>query len=117
MKNRYIGVLAAVLAMATVLAGCATTTNVRFNTSEEGASVAIDGEKIGTTPVLYRMSNAIWEDAEIKITKPGFKDLYTGAKKEVKAVNVVGTLFLGLPILWVYGPKPNQYFELMPAAE
>ena len=95
--------------------GCVTSTRVRINSDVEGAEVYIDGQKIGTTPTEIALSNAIWEDPDVVLKKEGYKDLHTNVKKEVKAVNLVSGLLLWLPsLLWVYGPKSNQNYMMIP---
>ncbi|WP_296668351.1 PEGA domain-containing protein [Treponema sp. UBA785] len=98
-------------------ASCVTQTRVNFLTDVDGAEVYVDGEKIGTTPVQKKLSNAVWKDPDILIKKEGYKDLYTGLNKEIKGVNLVSGLLLWWPSLfWVYGPKKNQSYMLMPSA-
>lgn len=100
-----------------VCASCVTQTRVNFSTDVDGAEVFVDGEKIGTTPVQKKLSNVVWENPDILIRKEGYKDLYTDLKKEIKGVNLVSGLFLFWPALfWVYGPKKNQSYILVPSA-
>lgn len=69
--------------------------------------------------LLFRkkLSNGVLEDPDILIKKEGYKDLYTDLKKEIKGVNLVSGLILFLPALfWVYGPKKNQRYILVPSA-
>lgn len=97
-------------------ASCVTQTRVNFLTDVDGAEVYVDGEKIGTTPIQKKLSNAVWEDPDILIKKEGYKDLYTGLNKEIKGVNLVSGLLLWWPSLfWVYGPKKNQSYMLVPS--
>lgn len=98
-------------------ASCVTQTRVNFSTDVDGAEVYVDGEKIGTTPVQKKLSNAIWNNPDILIKKEGYKDLYTDLNKELKGVNLVSGLLLWCPSLfWVYGPKKNQSYMLLPSA-
>jgi hypothetical protein len=114
MKTRVIAGFLAVLFFASIFSGCVTSTNVRFSTNIDGAAITVDGENIGKTPTQTTMSNAIWENPDIVIKKDGYKDLHVDIKKEVKVVNLVCGLLLFWPsLLWVYGPKANQNFELM----
>lgn len=66
--------------------GCSTT--VHFNATVdgepiEGAKVYVDGQLIGETPTTAKLSNAVWEDPDIKITADGYRQLNTGLKKEI----------------------------------
>ena len=63
---------------------CVTQTRVSFLTDIDGAEIYVDGEKIGTSPVTTKLSNAIWNDPDILIRKDGYKDLYTDLTKEIK---------------------------------
>jgi len=98
-------------------ASCVTQTRVNFSTDVDGAEVYVDGEKIGTTPVQKKLSNAIWNNPDILIKKEGYKDLYTDLNKELKGVNLVsGLLLWWSSLFWVYGPKKNQTYMLVPSA-
>ena len=99
----------------TLVTSCVTHTRVSFNTDVPGADVYVDGEYIGKTPATTRMSNAVWDDPDILIRKDGYKDIHTGTKKEIKAVNLIFGLFFWLPsLLWVQGPLSHQYYMLTP---
>ncbi|MBN2874298.1 MAG: PEGA domain-containing protein [Spirochaetales bacterium] len=118
MKARIIAFSLLLVLMVFLFSGCVTNTNVRFETSEPGAMVMIDGESIGTTPAQVQMSNAIWEDPDVLIKMEGYKDVRAGVDKEVKGVNLIFGLILWWPsLLWVYGPEANQYYELIPAQQ
>ena len=95
--------------------GCVTSTRVHINSDVEGSEVYIDGEKVGTTPTEIALSNAIWEDPDVVLKKDGYKDLHTNVKKEVKTVNLISGLLIWSPsLLWVYGPKANQNYMMIP---
>lgn len=118
MKLKKIGAsfIAGIL-LVVVCASCVTQTRVNFSTDVDGAEVFVDGEKIGTTPVQKKLSNVVWENPDILIKKEGYKDLYTDLKKKIKGVNLVSGLILFWPALfWVYGPKKNQSYILVPSA-
>lgn len=118
MKLKKIGAsfIAGIL-LVVVCASCVTQTRVNFSTDVDGAEVFVDGEKIGTTPVQKKLSNVVLENPDILIKKEGYKDLYTDLKKEIKGVNLVSGLILFWPALfWVYGPKKNQSYILVPSA-
>lgn len=98
-----------------LLSGCVSTTNVHFATNVSGAKITVDGKDIGTTPTEYKMSNAIWEDPDIVISKDGYKTINVSPEKELKTVNLVCGILLWWPsLLYVSGPKSNQNFELVP---
>ncbi|WP_294428642.1 hypothetical protein [uncultured Treponema sp.] len=97
------------------LSSCVTETSVYFTSDEsaDGATLYIDGRTYGTIPTQVRLSNAVWENPDILLKKEGYRDLHTDLKKEIKGVNLVCGLLLWWPsLLWVYGPKPFQYYNL-----
>lgn len=113
MKNKIIAIVCLVFFLGLSFSSCVTSTNVRFESDVEGATVLVDGEDIGTTPVQHKLSNAIWEDPDVVLKKDGYKDQTFSVKKEVKMVNLVCGLILWWPsLLWVYGPKKVQSFSL-----
>ncbi len=115
--KRFGASLTAGILIAVFCTSCVSQTRVNFRTDVEGADVYVDGEKIGTTPVQMKLSNAVWNDPDIVIKKDGYKDLYAGLKKEAKGANIVLGVLLWWPsLLWCYGPKKNQNFMLEPSA-
>lgn len=101
------------IASAVLVTSCVTSTKVTFNTNAEPATLIIDGENKGQTPVTVRMSNGIWNDYEVILKRDGYFDMRTSVKKNIKPVNLVFGAFLWTPsLLWVYGPKDYQYFEM-----
>lgn len=112
MKNLLVLLLAAMM-----FAGCVT--RVFFDSSEEGAEVYLDGEKLGETPFAAEISAYAWYDPFVVIKKEGYKDLKTELKKAPRAGNIAaGVIFIGalpisMPCLFTcYGPDKRQYFEL-----
>lgn len=103
------------LAVAVIfLAGCVTNTMVTIETNPPEATVYVDHKEIGESPVTVQMSNAVWNDPDILIQLPGYKDLRTSVEKEIKVANLVSGLLLIWPaFLWVYGPEKYQYFDLI----
>lgn len=93
-----------------VLAGCSTT--VMIDTNVEKASVRLNGRDIGETPVTVELSNAIWEEYYVDISKSGYKSVHAYLQKEPKVGPIIGGFFIYIPWLYAYGPAPNQYFYL-----
>lgn len=113
MKNLLIVFLAAVMC-----SGCVT--RVFFDSSEEGAEVYLDGEKVGETPFAAEISAYAWYDPFVVVKKEGYQDLKTELKKTPRAGNIAaGVIFnfwalpISLPCFFTcYGPDKRQYFEL-----
>lgn len=114
-QNKLIVGIIASFMMISIFSSCVTQTRVNINSDVEGATVYIDGQKIGTTPVQVSLSNAVWEEPDVLLKKDGYKDLHTNLTKEVKIVNAVAGLLIWWPsLLWCYGPKTNQNYILTP---
>jgi len=106
--------LALPLSALVLFTSCATTVNFQANAAD--AELSIDGEPQGRIPVRMEMSNLVFNPYEVELTAPGYLPYHGKVEKEVKALALVGGLFLYLvPWLWAYGPKANQYFELIAA--
>jgi len=113
-SKKRISEISVLLLVVLLLSSCVTTTKVNFTTNNEPAVLFIDGKNKGQTPLVVKMSNGIWNEPDIIIRKNGYQDLHTSIKKDVKPVNLIFGLFLWTPsLLWVYGPKEYQYFEMI----
>ena len=98
--------------------GCITYTDVTFESNIEGADLYIDGEYIGEMPLQVSLSNAIWEDTNIRVTTEGFKESHKKLEKVIQPVNLVVGWFLFPPsLLYCYGPDSYQYYRLFPVEE
>lgn len=103
------------LVLVLFLASCVSSTRVSFYSNVEGAEVYVDGELIGNTPVTVKMSNAIWEWPDITIKKDGYEEIKdVQLAKELKVPNaVLGVLVNEFALLWVWGPKKVQHYNLV----
>ena len=105
------------LAGALFLSGCVASSQVTFNVQNTkgqpvSAKVFVDGEMIGDSPAVTKMSNGVWNDPEIRVTKDGFRPYRSGVVKEAKVANVVIGFIIWPAWLWCYGPKKQQYVIL-----
>jgi hypothetical protein len=91
-------------------------TMVRIDTPDvRGATVRLDGEKLGTAPIEKKLSNGIWNQYDVVIEKDGYRTYRAPLRKEVKVGNLIGGILLFWPgLLWVYGPQASQTIELEP---
>ncbi len=110
---------ALVLALATS-AGCATAT--RLHTHPEGATVWVNGELIGKTPVVYENDPGLPRRYHVQLYKPGYAplDFYLDAKLSW-LWGYVGAVTL-VPYLWAWSLGRDYVFALEaertpPAAE
>ncbi|MDZ7797367.1 MAG: PEGA domain-containing protein [Candidatus Marinimicrobia bacterium] len=68
------------LVIALLLTGCSTL--VRIDTpNTPGATVKVDGKVWGNTPVEKELSDAIWENYAVEVSKKGYKTYYGGTRK------------------------------------
>lgn len=102
-----------------IVSGCSTMTSVTFRSNVDGATVIVDGVTLGKTPFTVEMSNLITNPYYATIIKEGYQPLKTKIVKEPKIFNIVTGVVLSpvtffIPLLWIEGPMPNQYFTLNP---
>jgi hypothetical protein len=98
-------------ALVLLISGCSTM--VAIQTDPEGASVKINGQPVGKTPLTTELSNFDFDDYVVEVKKDGYEPLTAALQKEFKVGQFIVGLLLWWPeLLWVYGPKPLQTFEL-----
>ncbi len=107
--------VALALALPTSGAGCATAT--RLHTRPEGATVYVDGELIGKTPVVYDNDPGLPRRYHVQLYKPGYAplDFYLDAKMSW-LWGYVGAVTL-VPYLWAWSLGREYVFALTPAGE
>ncbi len=103
--------LALLLIAIVMLSSCSTL--VRIETNVPDATVKIDGQVVGKTPLEVNLSDAIWEKYDVVIEKNGYAVIRSRLNKEFKVGTFIGGLFVWPLLLWTYGPEPNQNFELV----
>ena len=103
-------VTALVLISVLVLGSCATLVTIETNVPD--ATVKLDGQVIGKTPIETKLSDGIWEKYLVVIEKPGYAVFRGSLRREFKVGTFIGGLFLWPLLLWTYGPEPYQTFEL-----
>jgi hypothetical protein len=104
--------LIALLLVAMVLfMSCSTMTHINVVPSD--AKIKLNDQTIDTG--TQSLSNFDFTDYSVQISKDGYKTLNTSLKKEFKVgAFIVGLLLWWPELLFVYGPAPNQTFELEP---
>jgi hypothetical protein len=118
MKNKVICTAILFVFCCSLMLGCATSSNVTFDSSVRGANVKIDGKDVGRTPLTVKMSNAVWENPDVVITAEGYRTWIGAPEKEMKLSAAIVGYFLFWPaLLWSYGPSKYQYFTLYPEQE
>ena len=101
--------------LATLIAvtGCSSTTLI--NSEPSGASLYIDGMKVGTTPYTYTDSKIVGATTILKFKKEGYEDLNAAINKSEKANigAIIGGVFVLVPFLWTMEYKPERTYELI----
>jgi uncharacterized protein YceK len=95
-----------------LLSGCASTT--LFTTSPIGATVYVEGEKMGTTPYKYSDTKIAFSSTPITFKKNGYKDLNIILKRSEQPAlaAILGGLLVYVPLLWVTEYKKSHFYEL-----
>lgn len=106
---------ALVLALSSPLTGCASSTTI--SSEPEGASLKIDGQPVGNTPVSFTENTVwVWTDHQITLERKGYHS-YNGLMQATisPAHLVVGVLcmFPLLPLAFVGQFKPRYHYVLM----
>jgi len=111
--------IALIIAMSFLIftAGCETT--VRLTTEPAGLYVYHDGMKVGRSPVTFTADNFILEEHKVRFKKDGRTVNVVRLRKEIKWEPLIAgicggmmCLFPGVLVLWSYGPRENQHFDM-----
>ncbi len=103
--------LVAALTVQVTLTSCVST-DVLFESSPSNATVALDGQQIGTTPVTHKIGNGFWIDPVVVVEHDGYAPAITSLEKEVKWGNVLLYWLYFVPLIWVWGPEEEQFVSL-----
>jgi hypothetical protein len=97
--------------------GCTSTTVIRSEPS--GATLYIDGSKMGKTPYTYADTKIVGSTTFLKLTKEGYEEFETVIRRdeEFQAGPCIGGVFFLFPLLWVMGYRPEHVYELTPEAQ
>ena len=107
-----------IVLVAVFVMSCSTTTSFivydhATGNELEDYTIQIEGKTLryGETITL---SNAVWKEYNAIVRKDGYRLLRVNLQKEVKPVPLIfGLLLTTIPLLWCYGPEPNQTFMLV----
>jgi hypothetical protein len=109
---KRVGVILVSIMLIISVTGCATTTMIKANV--DGAKVTMNGGNVGTTPVVLSLSDFDFANYNVTISKDGYKTVTAPLAKEFKVGAFIGGLFVWPFLLWIWGPAPNQNFDLVP---
>jgi hypothetical protein len=112
MKLRRVSILMALLAASAMATGCATTT--RFNSSPEGAAVYLDGERIGTTPVVHYDRGSLPQRHRIQLELEGYEteEFYIDRELALVYSLLVVPATFGVGALWGWWMPDRYMFTL-----
>lgn len=113
LHSRSTRLIAAASAVA-LSTGCASTTVI--HSDPEGATLYIDGSKVGRTPYTYSDTKTLGATTRIQLRKDGYEDFETvmTRNEQFQADACIGGVFFFIPYLWVMGYNPERNFELTP---
>lgn len=101
-----------------IFESCVSSTRVVIDSKPSNADVYSEGQYLGKTPVSTKLSNLVWDDPDIILSKEGYNNMPVTLKREPKIPNIVIGYFVNIfAYLWCYGPKENQCFVLTPIDE
>lgn len=105
--------LCLLLAITVFVGGCTSTT--RINTLPSGATVYIDGQPQGQSPVTYSDTAVSFTSKTVLIKKDGYKDKTAEiCKEDADIVPIIGGFFFLVPFAWSFGYPDSYTFELEP---
>ncbi|MDR0487028.1 MAG: hypothetical protein LBG91_02150 [Treponema sp.] len=113
--NKFVSI---VLLVSVLVMSCSTTTSFVVYDQSTGNeltdyTIQIEGRilRYGETITL---SNAAWKEYSAIVRKDGYMLKQVNLQKEIKPVPLIfGLLLTVIPLLWCYGPEPNQTFMLV----
>ena len=106
--------LAAILACTVLLSSCISSTLIE--SIPNGATLYMDGERVGETPYLHRDTKIVGTSTEIRMEMQGYKTFRTSLQRneEADAGAIVAGVFTIIPFLWTMKYKPTHTYELDP---
>jgi len=85
---------------------------MKLDTVPSGASVTIDGNYIGKSPIQVKLANKTFIKYVVKIEKKGYKTLVKPLPHDTKTNQVIWGYFCLVPFLWVDGAPEYVVYEL-----
>ena len=93
------------------MVACQTSQMVTITSDVEGATVYINGENVGTTPVDYEVSTNVLEQATVVLEKEGYESITPQLKTSIRYDTFVLGIFTWIPLLYIYVPDSVQHFR------
>lgn len=112
MKKVYFFILPLLMLL---ISACESTTLIQ--STPHGAMVYVNGQKVGSTPYLYRDEKVVFSKTPIRLEHPGYETLQfvLCRNEQPEAGPIVGAFFTsGITLLWGLGYYPDRTFDLKP---
>ena len=105
------------MAVIMVAVGCSSTTQIESRPS--GATVYINGEKMGTTPYAYNDTKIIGSATTLLLRKNGYEDFNVLLKRDeqIDYVPACAGFFTAVSWLWSMGYNDVHSYELTPLTD
>lgn len=102
------------ITLAISVSACASTTVV--NSEPSGATVYLNGEKVGTTPYTHTDTKIVGSTNTVLLKKEGYQDFSAvfSRNEDVNVGAIIGGLFVLVPFLWTMDYKPSHSYEMVP---
>jgi hypothetical protein len=96
------------------VSACASTTVI--NSEPSGATIYLNGEKVGVTPYTYTDTKIVGSTNTVLLKKDGYQDVTTAFSRNenVNVGAIIGGVFVLVPFLWTMDYKPNHLYEMAP---
>lgn len=100
--------------LAISVTGCTSTTLI--NSVPEGATVYLNGERVGTTPYTHSDTKIVGSSNTVTLKKNGYQDFTVvfSRSEEASVGAIIGGVFVLVPFLWTMGYKPTHTYEMTP---
>ena len=105
-------ILSVLMALIVLLSSCASTTLI--STEPSGATLYIDGVKVGETPLPMTNTKTVLECSSITIEKEGYRTVNTTIcrSEEIDPVPIIGGFLFIFPFLWAMKYYPEHNYTL-----
>ena len=121
MKRFAVSVVILCLVLTPVFAFASSKT-IRIESNPEGATIHMDGQKVGVTPLSITVDNIYWYESnnkhEFKAEKAGYtSSIQTVQPSETNVQKVLCAVVCVIPWLWVVEPPDVVKFTLYPVVK
>jgi hypothetical protein len=102
------------ITLAICVSACASTTII--NSEPNGATVYLNGEKVGITPYTHTDTKIVGSTNTVLLKKDGYQDFSTAftRNEDVNVGAIIGGIFVLIPFLWIMDYKPSHSYEMAP---